>query len=104
MRKTNHVARTIIAVAALTVFVSVATAAASELKFRPLPGEEPVIGRYLVTLSDSVAADTAASSAEALARSCGGQLEPYASSNAPQSSVAMLPSRARPLSAEAHVQ
>jgi hypothetical protein len=65
----------IIAAAALTVFtVLAAPTNGAEMMLHAASGQEPVIVRYLVTLAGSVSADASASSAEALTRSCGGQL------------------------------
>jgi hypothetical protein len=83
---------------------SVSIADGASLKYRPAPGTEPVIGRYLVTLDSSVATDAAAVSSEVLAHSYGGQLELYTSSDGRTFAVSMLPSRARSLSADPRVR
>ncbi len=54
----------------------------------------------LVACGQTVGSDRCASSAEALARSYGGQLDPYASTNLMEFSIAMLTSRARLQSAD----
>ncbi|MGA8808308.1 MAG: RHS repeat-associated core domain-containing protein [Thermoanaerobaculia bacterium] len=83
--------------------VVTASANGAELKFHPAPGAPPVVGRYLVTLDPSVPADLAHALAEALARAYVGQLEPFASSDVRQFAIAMLPARARSLSADSRV-
>jgi RHS repeat-associated protein len=87
----------------LTVSAAGAVSAASP-KFRPAPGVPPVIGRYVVTLDASVAEQLARVSAESLAHAYGGQLEPYSDSDVRQFAIAMLPSRARTLSADPRVR
>jgi RHS repeat-associated protein len=77
---------------------------AGDLKFHAASGPEPVIGRYLVTLEASIPADQASASAEALARAYNGQREPFASSEIRQFAIAMLPGRARTLSADPRVR
>src|SRR3954469_2298046 len=98
MRRINH-AVLIIAVASMAV-----VARAAEPKFRPAPGSEPVVGGYLVFLDASIATDLAGASAQALAHAYGGQLEPFASGDPRQFAIAMLPARARGLSADARVR
>jgi RHS repeat-associated protein len=93
----------------IAVFLSLAMNAAAathgaDLKFRAVAGPEPVIGHYVVTLADSVAADLLEASAEALAEAYLGQLEPYRSAHARQFAIAMLPPRARALSADPRVR
>jgi RHS repeat-associated protein len=87
----------------LSLLVPLAAHAAN-LKFHAATGTEPVIGRYLVTLDTSIPADQASASAEALARAYHGQLEPFASSEIRQFAIAMLPGRARTLSADPRVR
>jgi RHS repeat-associated protein len=84
----------------------IATAAANGAapKFRTASGPEPVVGRYLVTLDSSADSDTAAATAEALARAYAGHLEPFASSDVRQFAITMLPARARTLSADPRVR
>jgi YD repeat-containing protein len=94
----------ILAVMAAAFVAASATANAAALKFHAAPGIAPVVGRYLVTLDPSVTADLAHASAEALARAYVGQLEPYASSDVRQFAIAMLPPRARALSADSRVR
>jgi RHS repeat-associated protein len=89
----------------LSLVVSCVTAAnGAQPKFHPAPGAEPVIGRYVVTLDASVAEQLARVSAESLAHAYGGQIELYSSSDVRQFAIAMLPSRARTLSADARVR
>lgn len=105
MRRANQVVPTMMkAVMAAAFVVVAATANGAELKFHPAPGIAPVVGHYLVTLDPSVTADFAHASAEALARAYVGQLEPYASSDVRQFAIAMLPARARTLSADSRVR
>jgi RHS repeat-associated protein len=105
MRIPNQAVPTmILAVMAAALFAAAASANGAELKFHPAPGTAPVVGRYIVTLDPSVAADLAHASAEALARAYVGQLEPYASSDVRQFAIAMLPPRARALSADSRVR
>ncbi|MBV9188277.1 MAG: hypothetical protein JO093_21895, partial [Acidobacteria bacterium] len=101
MYRANRVVPTMMMAVMVTAFVVIAASAkGAELKFHPAPGIPPVVGRYLVTLDPSVTADLAHSSAEALARAYVGQLEPFASSDVRQFAIAMLPTRARTLSAD----
>ena len=105
MRRANQVVQTLmLAVMAAAFVVVTASANGAELKFHPAPGIAPVVGRYLVTLDPSVTADLAHASAEALARAYVGQLEPFASSDVRQFAIAMLPARARTLSADSRVR
>jgi RHS repeat-associated protein len=92
------------AVMAAAFVVVTAFANGPEPKFHPAPGIAPVVGRYLVTLDPSVTADVAHASAEALAQAYVGQLEPYASPDIRQFAIAMLPPRARALSADSRVR
>jgi len=104
MYRANRVVPTMMMAVMVTAFVVIAASAkGAELKFHPAPGIPPVVGRYLVTLDPSVTADLAHSSAEALARAYVGQLEPFASSDVRQFAIAMLPTRARTLSADSRV-
>src|ERR1700720_4258485 len=98
----SHNRTVVVLLSLLLGSVSIAEGASS--KYRPAPGTEPVIGRYLVTLDSSVATDVAAASAEVLAHSYGGQLELYTSSDGRTFAVSMLPSRARSLSADPRVR
>src|ERR1700756_2773239 len=86
------------------ILAVVASASGAGSKFHPAPGPEPVVGRYLVTLDAAVAEDRAHAAAEALARAYGGQLELFTSSDVRQFALAMLPSRARTLSADPRVR
>lgn len=88
----------------LSLLMSALAAHAGNVKFQAAPGPEPVVGRYLVMLDASVAIDLAGASAEALARAYGGQLEPFASEDARQFAITMLPARARTLSADPRVR
>jgi len=103
MRRANRIVPTMMAVMAAAFVVVASSANGAELKFHPAPGIPPVVGRYLVTLDPSVTADLAHASAEALARAYVGQLEPFASSDVRQFAIAMLPARARTLSADSRV-
>ena len=64
----------------------------------------PVIGRYVVTLADSVAEDLIESSVRGMAMSYSGQLEPPPSSNVRQFAISMAPARARTLSTDPRVR
>jgi len=86
----------------LSATLSISIAEGAESKFHPASGFDPVIGHYLVTLDPSVA--DAGTTAEALARSYGGQLEGSASPDPRTFAVTMLPSRARTLSADPRVR
>jgi hypothetical protein len=93
----------------LALFLSLASGAfasagAANLTFHAAPGQEPVTGRYVVTLDSSVAADAAIAASEALARSYCGQLDQHASSYIRQFAIAMLPANARALSADPRVR
>jgi RHS repeat-associated protein len=99
----NKQARTIAVFLSLAMN-ALAAAHGADLKFRAASGPEPVIGRYVVTLDASVAEQLARVSAESLAHAYGGQLELYSSSDVRQFAIAMLPSRARTLSADPRVR
>lgn len=90
---------------ALFLALALGTAAVADVpKFHAAAGPEPVIGRYVVTLDASaVAADDPAAVARALASSFGGRLEPFASGDARQFAISMLPSRAKLLSGDVRV-
>jgi RHS repeat-associated protein len=93
----------------IAVFLSlamnaVAVAHGADFKFRAVPGPEPVVGHYVVTLADSVAQESVDTSAEALAQAYVGQREPYRSSPVRQFAITMLPSRARTLSSDPRVR
>ena len=88
----------------LSLILGIVTIAEGAEKYRPAPGAEPVIGRYLVTLDSSVAAGAVDISAQSLAHGYGGQLELYAASDGRTFAVTMLPSRARSLSADPRVR
>src|SRR5258706_14803925 len=93
----------------MAVFLSLAvsalaTANAAEPWFHPAPGAMPVIGRYVVTLADSVAEDLVESSVQGMAMTYSGQLEPRPSANVRQFAITMEPARARTLSADPRVR
>ena len=89
----------------LSVAVSaIGAASADSPRFHPAPGTMPVIGRYVVTLADSVAEELTESSVRGMAMSYGGQLEPSPSSNLRQFAISMAPARARTLSADPRVR
>jgi len=89
----------------LSVIASAVTAAnAGEPRFHPAPGAMPVIGRYVVTLADSVADDLIESSVKGLAMTYSAQLEPQHSPNVRQFTVTMALARARTLSADPRVR
>jgi RHS repeat-associated core domain len=102
MSNVNRMVRNVIIALAVAAYAIAANAA--DLKFHSAPGRDPVVGRYLVTLDASVAADIAGASAEALARAYGGQLDLYTTSDVRQFAIAMLPARARTLSADPRVR
>jgi|GEM_PF-5693852 len=104
MRNAKHSSPIIFSVLAAMFVALAAVAGATDLKFHAAPGPEPVVGRYLVTLDSSVTPELAAGTASSLARTYGGQLEPYQSSDARQFAIAMLPARARGLSADQRVR
>ena len=93
-----------IAVILSLVASALATANAAEPRFHPVPGAMPVIGRYVVTLADSVAEDLVESSVRGMAMTYSGQLEPRPSANARQFAITMEPARARTLSADPRVR
>ncbi len=93
----------------MAVFLSLAVSAlasanAAEPRFHPAPGATPVIGRYVVTLADSVAGDLVGSSVQGMAMTYSGQLEPRPSANVRQFAITMEPARARTLSADPRVR
>jgi RHS repeat-associated protein len=93
----------------MAVFLSLAVGAlasanAAEPRFHPAPGAMPVIGRYMVTLADSVAEDLVESSVQGMAMTYSGRLEPRPSANVRQFAMTMEPARARTLSADPRVR
>jgi hypothetical protein len=93
----------------MAVFLSLAVGAlasadAGEPRFHPAPGAMLVIGRYVVTLADSVAEDLVESSVRGMAMTYSGQLEPRPSANVRQFAITMEPARARTLSADPRVR
>src|SRR5258706_10069463 len=93
----------------MAVFLSLAVSAlasanAAEPRFHPAPGATPVIGRYVVTLADSVAGDLVESSVQGMAMTYSGQLQSRLSANVRQFAITMEPARARALRPDPRVR
>ena len=102
---TNRYARSfLLSLAAICFSASLAfpLAAAEAAKFRAASANEPVIGRYVVTLATPAGGDDMMT-ANVLARAYGGRIEPFAAEGFRGFMIVITPSRARTLSADPRV-